>query len=81
MMTVDRFVWLRSTTEGWWEATVEAGTEVDAGAALGVVRDLYGDILEETVAPERGVPLFITTSAAVNADGLLLGLGVGLERI
>ena len=32
-------------------------------------------MLEEVVAPRDGVILFITTSPAVAADGLLLGLG------
>ena len=52
-----------------------------AASSVGVVRDLYGDILEEIVAPETGIVLFLTTSPAVGADGLLLGLGVDLEPI
>lgn len=79
MRHVDRFVWLRSATEGWWEAAVRAGHEIGVGSRLGVVRNLYGDVLEEIVAPEDGVVLFVTTSAAVAADGLLLGLGAGLD--
>ena len=31
--------------------------------------------------PEDGVVLFLTTSPAVGDDGLLLGLGAGLEPI
>jgi hypothetical protein len=45
---------------------------------LGRVRNLWGDVLEEVVAPREGVILFITTSPAVSADGLLLGLGADL---
>ena len=76
---VGRFVWLRSHGEGWWEAAVAAGDEVRAGSPLGVVRNPYGDTVEEIVAPEEGVVLFLTTSPAVAADGLLLGLGADLE--
>jgi predicted deacylase len=73
--TVGRFEWLRCAHEGFWEAAVRAGEAVAAGALLGNVRDLYGDMLEEVRAPDDGVVLFLTTSAAVAADGLLLGLG------
>jgi hypothetical protein len=51
---------------------------VPEGALLGEVRDLYGDIIEEVRAPAPGVLLFLTTSAAVADDGLLLGLGTNL---
>jgi predicted deacylase len=78
---VDRFLWLRSAGEGWWEPAVHAGDVVSAGSALGVVKTLFGDVLEEVSAPEDGVVLFLTSSPAVAADGLLLGLGAGLAPI
>lgn len=81
MRHVNRFVWLRSPVEGWWEAAVRAGDEVPAASRVGVLRDPYGDVLEEIVVPEDGVVLFLTTSPAVGRDGLLLGLGVDLEPI
>ena len=59
---------------------MRAGDVVAAGARLGPVRNLYGDVLEEIVAPEDGVVLFLTSSPAVDADGLLLGLGADLAR-
>jgi len=76
---VDRFLWLRSGHEGWWEPSIRAGDVVASGAGLGTVKNLFGDVLEDIVAPEGGVVLFLTSSPAVAADGLLLGLGVGLE--
>jgi uncharacterized protein len=78
---VGSFVWLRSTNEGWWDAAVAAGDEVKAGALLGRVRNLWGDVLEEVPAPQDGVVLFVTTSPAVAADGLLLGLGADLAEV
>ncbi len=78
---VDRFLWLRSGEAGWWEPLVVAGDVVAAGAHLGAVKSLYGDVVEEVVAPEDGVVLFLTSSPAVDSDGLLLGLGAGIERI
>jgi len=81
MRSVARFVWLRSRAAGWWEPAVRAGSEVGTGALLGTVSDLYGDTIEEVHAPESGVLLFVTTSPAVDADGLLLGLGAGVEPV
>jgi predicted deacylase len=75
---VRSFIWLRSTNEGWWDAAVGSGDEVVEGQLLGRVRNLWGDSLEEVSAPADGVILFITTSPAVTADGLLLGLGADL---
>jgi uncharacterized protein len=73
--------WLRCRTRGWWEAAVRAGDEVRAGDVLGRVLDLWGDEHELISAPADGVVLFLTTSAAVEADGLLLGLGTRLTPV
>jgi hypothetical protein len=79
--TVDRFVWLRSRTKGWWRPAAGAGARVRAGDLLGNVEDLFGEPQERIEAPEDGVVLFSTTSPAVPEDGLLLGLGAGVQAI
>jgi uncharacterized protein len=76
---VGSFIWLRATEEGWWEWAVQPGEEVGSGQVLGRIRNLWGDVLEEIAAPQAGVVLFITSSPAVVADGLLLGLGAELS--
>jgi predicted deacylase len=71
-----RFLWLRCADEGWWEPAVEPGQAVAEGQLLGTVSSLDGArLLQEITAPAAGVPLFVTSSPAVAADGLLLGLG------
>ena len=75
---VRSFVWVRSEHEGWWDAAVRAGDEVSEGALLGRMRDLWGDELERMHAPRDCVVLFATTSPAVEAGGVLLGLGADL---
>jgi predicted deacylase len=73
---LDRFLWLRSTSEGWWEPSVRPGEQVAEGQVLGTVSSLDGaQVLQSVTAPAPGVPMFITSSPAVAADGLLLGLG------
>ena len=55
---------------------MRTGAEVSAGQVLGTVSTVDGStVLETFTAPARGVILFVTSSPAVAADGLLLGLG------
>jgi predicted deacylase len=78
---VGAFDWLRCRGAGFWEAAVGAGDEVGRDQLLGRVTTLHGEVREEIHAPRDGVVLFLTTSAAVSNDGLLLGLGAELEPI
>jgi uncharacterized protein len=78
---VGSFVWLRCRDAGWWEAAIGAGDQVEQAHLLGVVRNLWGDVLEEIRAPAEGVVLFLTTSPTVAAGGLLLGLGADLSQV
>jgi uncharacterized protein len=71
-----RFIWLRSDGPGWWEPAVRPGEQVTAGQLLGTISTLDGaEILQEIHSPAAGAPMFITSSPAVEASGLLLGLG------
>ena len=78
---VERFVWLHCGQTGWWQTETQAGAEVRGGQRLGAVLDPFGDELEVITAPEDGAVLFLTTSPAVAADGLLLGLGGRLREL
>ena len=71
-----RFLWLRCAQDGWWEPAVVAGEKVAEGQLLGRVHSIDGGTsLEEIRSPADGVMIFLTSSPAVAADGLLLGLG------
>jgi uncharacterized protein len=70
-----RFLWLHCRDEGWWEPSVQVGDAVAEGQVIGTVSSIDGTRTLETItAPADGVPMFITSSPAVAADGLLLGL-------
>jgi uncharacterized protein len=71
-----RFLWLRCADEGWWEPAAGVGDRVAEGQVLGRVNSIDGARTQEVIsAPADGVLLFMTSSPAVAADGLLLGLG------
>jgi predicted deacylase len=76
---VGKFLWLRASQDGWWQPVVAAGDEVAEGQLLGVLRTLYGDVVEELHASSDGVVLFLTTSPAVSVAGPLLGLGAEIS--
>jgi uncharacterized protein len=72
----DGWIWMRTTDAGWWQPAVETGASVAAGDLLGTVSPVIGGTPARIIAPAPGVPLFITSSPAVSADGLLLGLAL-----
>lgn len=73
---LNQFLWIRARRGGWWEPTVAVGESVAKGQVIGTITSLDGaDLLESIESPADGLPIFITASPAVVADGLLLGLG------
>jgi predicted deacylase len=73
---LSRFIWLRSEHDGWWEPVVSPGEQVAQGQLLGTVTSLDGAQVRQRIeAPAAGAPMFITSSPATEAGGLLLGLG------
>ncbi len=70
------FEWLYAANAGMFYAAVAAGDDVTKGQVIGTVGSLFGEPLEEVVSPVDGTVLFLTTSPAVKADGLLIGIGV-----
>jgi uncharacterized protein len=73
---LSQFIWPRAVAAGWWSPAVRPGEKVEAGQRLGSVTTLDGGtVLEEINASQNGIVLFLTTSPAVAAGGILLGLG------
>jgi uncharacterized protein len=73
---LDGFRWLHTEAGGWWEPAVAPGDHVEAGQVVGTITNLDGgQVLQASRALVPGVVLFVTTSPAVAAGGLLLGLG------
>jgi uncharacterized protein len=71
-----RFLWLNCRDAGWWEPSAQVGEAVAEGQVIGTVSSIDGTQTHQTItAPADGVLMFMTSSPAVAADGLLLGLG------
>ena len=77
----DGWHWLRTESAGWWQPSVPVGADVEAGDLLGTVSDVWGSGAVDIVSPDAGTVLFLTSSPAVSADGLLLGLARRQARI
>jgi uncharacterized protein len=75
----DGWIWMRTADAGWWEPAVETGASVAEGDLVGTVAPIIGGTPTRIIAPAPGVPLFITSSPAVCADGLLLGLALPVK--
>lgn len=75
----DEFAWIYTQHAGFFYPEVAAGDDVTAGQVVGTIRDFFGEDLERITSPVAGNALFIVTSPAVKAEGLLLGIGRASE--
>ncbi len=67
-----KFVWTHASTQGLFYPLVQVGQEVHHGDLAGRLQNEYGDLIQEIVAPQSGVVLFVVTSLAiVDGDPLL----------
>jgi len=70
----DGWTWPRTPVAGWWEPVVSVGDSVDEGDLVGTVSEILGGVVHEVRATQPCVPIFLTSSPAVQTDGLLAGL-------
>jgi predicted deacylase len=69
-----RMVWSRAPRQGFWRAQVHPGDVVRAGDVGGVLRDAYGDMLEEIPVTQEGEVLFAANSFAIGEDDPLFAV-------
>ena len=67
--------WLSAPVGGLWYPAARVGEWVQAGQAVGLIRDVFGQTLAELSAPAGGTVLFAVTSLAMNAGDPLYGIG------
>ena len=69
------FIWLSSQHDGYWYPAVEVGDQVSEGQVLGMVKDVWGNILQTAHATANGSILFLVSSLAINNGDPLLSIG------
>lgn len=67
--------WLTASAEGTFFPEVDVGQDVLPGQRLGVVRDYFGNTVEEVVAPAAAKVMNMNWGMPVEKDGFLLWLG------
>lgn len=67
--------WLTASEQGIFFPSVKIGDDVMRGHQLGVVRDYFGNILEEITAPGAGKVMNMNIGMPVQKEGFLLWLG------
>jgi predicted deacylase len=76
-VVLSSFKWLYTPVEGLFYPTIAVGEDVSEGSIVGTVGTLTGEQIAEITAPVSGKVLFLTTSPAMQENGLLMGVGVG----
>jgi hypothetical protein len=61
---------------GAFHSAVSVGDTVTAGQKVGEVTDIFGEVLEEAVAPKSGIVICLLTGLAVSAGEVLVEIGV-----
>lgn len=68
--------WLFTKKGGYLEVFVELKEKVAKGQAIGVLRDSFGDIIEEYIAPEAGIVIGKSTNPVNISGGRIIHLGI-----
>ena len=75
IIEVTSFTWLTSPAEGMWYPTAAVGESVAVGQTIGHIRDLFGTPLADIASPHGGIVLFVTSSPAMQENGLVMAVG------
>ena len=67
---------LYAPVAGCWYPAKRSGSAFAAGEVLGEIRDLFGEVLHEVVAPGAGCVIYQTGSLNVVKDGPLIAYGL-----
>jgi predicted deacylase len=72
---LENFIWMRSDVEGFWYPAIEVGATVHKGQNLGVIKDAWGNALQNVVSQGEGDVLFLVSSLSINKGDPLLAYG------
>ena len=64
--------YLSSKTEGILYTSYKAGDQVEKGEVVGYSTDLFGEVVEEYIAPVSGTILYMLATPAINVDDTVM---------
>jgi hypothetical protein len=67
---------LAATMSGAFHPTVSVGETVTSGQKVGEVSDIFGEVLQEAIAPKSGIVICLLTGLAVSAGEVLVEIGI-----
>jgi predicted deacylase len=67
--------WITASAEGTFFPEVDVCQDVEVGQRLGLLRDYFGDVIEEVVAPASAKVMNMNWGMPVQKDGFLMWLG------
>ena len=73
---LENFIWMRAEVEGFWYPLIDVGDRVQKGQKLGVIKNAWGEVLQDAVCQGEGDVLFLVSSLAINKGDPLLAYGV-----
>ena len=71
-----QYIWVRCPVDGLFYAAVEPNDHVVRGQRLGEMRNFFGRVLGEVVAPEAGYVLWRMTHPVLKEGAFVLGIAV-----
>lgn len=75
------FAWVCAPRGGLFAATVRCGDRLDVGMPLGLVRDVFGDPIEELTSPHAGIVLAINDGPVMTNGDVLVHIGLSPKEI
>ncbi|MEM9649678.1 MAG: hypothetical protein AAF969_14470 [Bacteroidota bacterium] len=65
-------IYIDSKVNGIFYSDYKAGDVVDKGAVLGYTTDIFGEVLEEYIAPKSGIILYKLATPPINIDDTVM---------
>ena len=76
LFTCKKSYWLYTSKGGLLEVPVELGQRLRQGDLIGILRNPFGEVVEEYFAPDYGVVIGKSTNPVCPSGGRILHLGV-----
>ncbi|NNE33894.1 MAG: succinylglutamate desuccinylase, partial [Rhodothermales bacterium] len=77
--TYNRFDWHFADDDGLWYPSVSVGDEIAKGQQVGEVRDVFGAPIQQVVAGDDGLNVFMLSALSARTGDPLIGIAADLD--